>query len=517
MKRNAITSTTTTGRNGHSVAATNVASNGSSVAAANVASNGSSVAAANVASNGSSVAATTTSRVSELAAMFERMSKDAADASTELRRLVPAESGSPPRPTDEPVKDQEPEQPEDQEPEQPEDQKPDPQSLDFPLQVSEKLEGEYKNLAHWPREARNQLETDLILWEELFTGQPKKKQKEIRKSLLLALKHAATAAAPAAPVPTTKAAPAAAKAAVPKEEFPTLPKPATAPTTRPPSFAQMAARPQTEEAQRLAAQQAADAKKEKEYAERARGAARGGHARGRVDVWSAAAQGAASKSLYRQQLKEVVSQESMEAGKYLASLQAHVENALPHLAKMLVNAILAHAGYDQRGVSYLKTNIRWWDEDAAAEENKRRRHRWGESAKLVQAHSEEHLPTYVAILDITEEMFETFSGEYGLDLSALIAHTPTCAELTLLMSERYASCQDRVFHTRFHVSLPERGQIKCTVVKLSDRHAREYKSEVEAKAAAKAAALQAADDAENARKAAQAARAEANGGWGSAA
>jgi len=509
MKRNAITSTTTTGRNGSSVAAANVASNGSSVAAANVASNGSSVAAP--------IAAAATSRVSELRKKFEQLASDATAAVVELKALVESQTPplvvqqvgqSPPRPVDEPPV----------EPEEPEDQKPDPLSINFPLQVSEKLEGEYKNLAHWPREARNQLETDLILWEELFTGQPKKKQKEIRKSLLLALKHAATAAAPAAPVPTTKAAPAAAKAAVPKEEFPTLPKPATAPTTRPPSFAQMAARPQTEEAQRLAAQQLADAKKKKEDAERARGGhARAGHARGRVDVWSAAAQGAASKSLYRQQLKEVVSQESMEAGKYLASLQAHVENALPHLAKMLVNAILAHAGYDQRGVSYLKTNIRWWDEDAAAEENKRRRHRWGESAKLVQAHSEEHLPTYVAILDITEEMFETFSGEYGLDLSALIAHTPTCAELTLLMSERYASCQDRVFHTRFHVSLPERGQIKCTVVKLSDRHAREYKSEVEAKAAAKAAALQAADDAENARKAAQAARAEANGGWGSAA
>jgi len=509
MKRNAITSTTTTGRNGSSVAAANVASNGSSVAAANVASNGSSVAAP--------IAAAATSRVSELRKKFEQLASDATAAVVELKALVESQTPplvvqqvgqSPPRPVDEPPV----------EPEEPEDQKPDPLSINFPLQVSEKLEGEYKNLAHWPREARNQLETDLILWEELFTGQPKKKQKEIRKSLLLALKHAATAAAPAAPVPTTKAAPAAAKAAAPKEEFPTLPKPATAPTTRPPSFAQMAARPQTEEAQRLAAQQLADAKKKKEDAERARGGhARAGHARGRVDVWSAAAQGAASKSLYRQQLKEVVSQESMEAGKYLASLQAHVENALPHLAKMLVNAILAHAGYDQRGVSYLKTNIRWWDEDAAAEENKRRRHRWGESAKLVQAHSEEHLPTYVAILDITEEMFETFSGEYGLDLSALIAHTPTCAELTLLMSERYASCQDRVFHTRFHVSLPERGQIKCTVVKLSDRHAREYKSEVEAKAAAKAAALQAADDAENARKAAQAARAEANGGWGSAA
>jgi len=509
MKRNAITSTTTTGRNGSSVAAANVASNGSSVAAANVASNGSSVAAP--------IAAAATSRVSELRKKFEQLASDATAAVVELKALVESQTPplvvqqvgqSPPRPVDEPPV----------EPEEPEDQKPDPLSINFPLQVSEKLEGEYKNLAHWPREARNQLETDLILWEELFTGQPKKKQKEIRKSLLLALKHAATAAAPAAPVPTTKAAPAAAKAAVPKEEFPTLPKPATAPTARPPSFAQMAARPQTEEAQRLAAQQLADAKKKKEDAERARGGhARAGHARGRVDVWSAAAQGAASKSLYRQQLKEVVSQESMEAGKYLASLQAHVENALPHLAKMLVNAILAHAGYDQRGVSYLKTNIRWWDEDAAAEENKRRRHRWGESAKLVQAHSEEHLPTYVAILDITEEMFETFSGEYGLDLSALIAHTPTCAELTLLMSERYASCQDRVFHTRFHVSLPERGQIKCTVVKLSDRHAREYKSEVEAKAAAKAAALQAADDAENARKAAQAARAEANGGWGSAA
>jgi len=459
--------------------------------------------------NGSSVAA---NKVSSLRELFESLAQQAAMAAHELRAMH-LSSGSPPRPADEPVEQSEQEQEQEQE-QEPEHAKLD---IDFPSKIRAALNGDYSNLSLWTLQERNDLETDLQSWASQYAGVRKPDQKEIHKSLTKQLKYIEAAAAKAAPaaIPTKARA-------VSKDEFPSLPQAEAPPATRPRSFAAMAAMTPSNEAQALAAKQVADARqaKEKEAAERSRvrGAAKGGLAKGglakgsgaRVDVWSAAAQEAAGKDLLRGQLNEYLMQESERAEKYLEHKQPHLRHALPILAQRLLRAFIADAG----GMNVLKGAIKWMTPEAAERENQRRRQKFGDDAKLIDPSSEQNQPKFQCFLDMIN--CSDFETEFGLDPTAMIAHTPTCAELALLMSQQYASCSDRVHHSKFFITLPGNNQIKVTLVKQSDSQAEKYRSEVEAKAAAKAAVEAVEAAAEEADKAKAASQAEANDGWGAA-